>query len=207
MGRILGFLVLVFISQTLFAAAKPPIGFEDASIFNKVIAGDIVKIVEKDTTKEYVLRIRAFFKKNKAVLDSSDLIKLVTNHKKYEELFPEEIKRASTLSTSTDKKNFKYLLIFNGTGLSVRVEGEQKIEYAKDATSEAFIHNDINSFKNLFKSVTEKTRIIPYDDGLLIEDVIEMQIISPGIVANKVKTKLTDNLNKFVSKFREELTK
>jgi hypothetical protein len=164
-------------------------------------------VVEKDTTSEYILKIRAYFNKKGSKLDSSDLIKLVTNHKKYEELFPEEIKRASTISVSSDKKSFKYLLIFNSTGLSVRVDGDQKITYAKDATSEALIDNDISSFKNLFKSVSEKTRIIPFNDGLLIEDVINMQIISSGIMANKVKTKLTDNLNKFVTKFREELTK
>jgi hypothetical protein len=203
MGRLL---VLAFLTQTLFATT-PPLGFEDSTVFNKVIAGDIVKVVEKDTTSEYILKIRAYFNKKGSKLDSSDLIKLVTNHKKYEELFPEEIKRASTISVSSDKKSFKYLLIFNSTGLSVRVDGDQKITYAKDATSEALIDNDISSFKNLFKSVSEKTRIIPFNDGLLIEDVINMQIISSGIMANKVKTKLTDNLNKFVTKFREELTK
>jgi hypothetical protein len=205
MGRLL---VIAFLTQTLFAAStKPPLGFEDSTVFNKVIAGDIVKVVEKDTASEYILKIRAYFNKKGSKLDSSDLIKLVTNHKKYEELFPEEIKRASTISVSADKKSFKYLLIFNSTGLSVRVDGDQKITYAKDATSEALIDNDISSFKNLFKSVSEKTRIIPYNDGLLVEDVINMQIISSGIMANKVKTKLTDNLNKFVTKFREELTK
>lgn len=201
---VLGIALSVFCSAPLFAADPPPKGFDDPKSLEKIMAGEIVKTQVIDTKMETKVILRAFC--NKSSTDA--FIDVAINHGKYPVMFP-EIQDAKTTATNAEKTQYDWwadMLVKQGfISFHVHPEGVQKITRAKDATSEATIENTLKNYADLVEVGQQNTRLIPFENGVLVEDTVYVKVKTTGGQAGLIKTKMVEQFTRFLAGFRKEI--
>lgn len=185
-------------------AADPPKGFEDPALLAKVLNGQLVIEEKTSTAIEFRSVAKAFFKK----VSTDSYVDLAINHMKYPDLF-EEIKAGETLEISADKKTYRYRLdLFVEQGflsLHLYPEGIQKIFRAPDTHSEARVENTITNYKEQINFANQVTRLIPYENGILVEDDVHFRLQKETPSSKIIKLKLREFFTKYVSRMRQAL--
>jgi len=205
--RMLCFSLVLFASYHADAGLRPddiPEGFKDPLLLEKVMKGEIIIQDTISTPTEFRTIGRAFFKK----VSPNAYLDLATNHPKYPDLF-EEVKKGETLEINSSKTEFKYRLdILIEVGfLSEHVypEGIQKLVRAEDAISESTVDNEITNYTQTIKFSRQHTRLIPYKDGMLVEDDVHFQLQKDSGLSGIIKQELKKFFTKYISRFRQEL--
>ncbi len=163
--RALGALFLV-LSTSVYAADKPA-GFENAAIYDAVMAGEIHESTVVDTKKESRRIFRAFFPKTSPEAFSD----LATNHAKFPEMFP-EILEGRTTKVNADRTEFEsWMKVHVKVGpfsKTLYPEARQKIKRGADAISEWTMESELLNQKDSVEFVRGKSRLIPWEGGILI---------------------------------------
>ncbi len=197
------FIALIAVVSTALAAEPPP-GFEEHGVLEKVKAGEIVKTEVVATKKEFKSVFRAFFKKTSPDAYTA----LATNHPKYPQLFS-DIKEAKTVNANAEGTEFDYWLhVVLKVGIftqHVYPEGHQSYKRAVDEKSEATIVHNITNYKEYLESAVETTRLIPYEDGMLLHDTVHIKLLKDNAQSTMIKNKLNEQFERFISTFRKEL--
>lgn len=180
-----------------------PSGFTEA-VLEQVMAGKIVPDVKKDTTNEFHAFHRAFYKG--VTVDS--YIKLAINHPKYASLF-EEVEDARTLEANTALTLLTYAM-----DLKIKVgfisfflngKGRHTVKYPETAEGEGQVHNELLNYKDKVKLLTQNIRLVPYEDGILVEQEIDLEMQPDASSKETIKNYLKNFLTRFMSTFRAEL--
>ncbi len=196
-------LALVLFSVSAMADVVP--GFEDAAVFKDVMAGKIKvqELAATDTKATFV--IRAFFPKT-----SSDLyVDLVTNHKEYPAMFS-EIKDAKTLSANAERTEWTYWMDILITHLifsqHIYPEGKQVYQRAADAVSEGVLTHTLSNYGEDMKEMVQKTRLIPYQGGILVHDYIHYESKKSSSFSGTIQKKLKEQFVRFMTVYRRKLS-
>jgi len=181
-----------------------PSGFEEPGLMDRVMGGEIVLSETTNTSTEFVDVFRAFFNKTSAKAYAD----LVTDHAKYVDLFP-EMKEAKTTSVNSDRTVFTYWArmvvtvgIFQQT---LYPEGRHTVKLARDAAGESTVLNEITNYTEYLKLATESARLIPYQNGMLVEDTVHVKLQKASATTNFVKRHLQKMFANYVSTFRDAL--
>ncbi len=190
---------------SLAFAQDPPTGFEDPVLLGSVMGGKVIYQDKIDTKIEFETVAKAFFTKT----SPEAYAMLAVNHPKYPQLF-QEVKEGHTTKISEDKLDYDYRLklVIQAGFITQEVfpEGHQHLIPAADAISEYRIQNAITNYTDDIKSATQVTRLIPYDNGILVEDDVHVILQKPSAQSNIIKKKLKEFFSKYVLAFRKELT-
>lgn len=198
-------LVLALSSRATLAADGPIAGFEDPAVLSRVMGGEIVAEEKAATGKEFETVFRAFFKGV-----SPDAYRdLATNHVKYPDLFPDDVKSAETTKSNKERTEFEYKmdLVFR-IGIFVQhvyPELRQVYTPAPDAVSEAKMWQTVLNYKEYLTDSTETTRLIPYQGGILIHDTIHFTLAKENSQTTLIKNKMKEKFLLFLTTFRTVL--
>lgn len=195
--------VLIGVSSRVLAA-EPPAGF-DAETLKQVMAGKIVAEVKTDEKTEYRQINRAYF--NKVSTDA--FLDLAVNHAKYPALFSPEVQDARTLTVNDDKTVYTYLMDLEVTmGLFtfyLHPEAKHTLKRAADPTAEATLKNELTSHKEQVEFLYQNTRLVPYENGLLVEEDLHLKIKQGSAQSASIKSYLKKFFARYVDTFRREL--
>lgn len=197
--------VFGFLFSTVVFAGDPPKGFEDAAALEQMLAGKVFITTLKDTATEQHTVIRSFFKK----VSPEAYVGLATDHVQYPRLFPQDIRAAKTLKVNDAKTEFDYMLrIVTKIGpLEKKFDAtlHQVVTPAPDAISETKVFQSVTNYKDMILSSAHSTRLIPWEDGLLVEDDIQYLIDKSATTGGALKKKLNAVFNSYTTIFRKEL--
>lgn len=197
--------VLSLLSTGLMAKSEPPPGFEDPTLYNTVMGGKIVFVDKLDTKVSFESVGKAFFPHTSPEAYAA----LAVNHGKYPQMF-DNIKEGVTTKISDNHLEYDYrlkLLVQVGfITQEATPEGHQILVPGADAISEYRILNTITNYQDEIKKATQVTRIIPHDNGVLVEDDVFVEMVKPGTQTNIMKKKLKEFFSKYIVAFRKELT-
>lgn len=193
---------VLFLSQVTLA--DPIQGFEDPNALAKIMNGEILVTDAVETKVEFRSFVRAYF--NKVSPDA--YIDVLTNHEMWSELIP-EVKEGKTTNVNADKTVFDWWLHmkikYGFLTFNVYPEGQQTVYRAVDTKSEAKVRNVITSHQDYIKEATQTTRLIPYQNGFLVEDNIHVVIHKPSNQADTIKKELKKTFVNLIGSIREEL--
>ncbi len=203
MGHVSSVLGLALFFCALSSAADAPKGFEDPALLEKVMKGEVVKTTVLENKLETKVILRAY--SNKTSTDA--YMDLAVNHAKYAALF-DEIQDAKTVSVDKDRTTYDWWIdrIVGSGFLSFHVypEGTQILTRAKDATSEATIENRMKNYKDQVVVGVQNTRLIPYENGILIEDTVYVKVVESA-KGEMIKSEIVKQFTRFLEVFRAEL--
>lgn len=188
-------------------AADPPKGFEDPALLAKVMSGKIVDQVQIDTKTEYKVVLRAYFAKTSPEAYAG----IATNHPKYPSMF-EEIQSAETTKVNAQRTDFEYkmtvLVQYGPFQLQVHPTGRQVFTPGADPRAEGAVAHNITNYQDVLEIASQGTRLIPYDNGMLVEDSIHVKVRKdyPPAQAAAIKTQLKKTFTRFLEVFRRELS-
>lgn len=194
----------LFVCALPLFAANPPAGFEDAALLKDVMAGKIILKDLVDSNIEFKTVAKAYFYR----VTPDHYLGLAVDHPRYSKLF-EEVKEGKTTKVSDDKSVFDYWL-----HLSINVgifdydaypEGRQRLFVADETNPEFRIANEITNYKDQLKFATQNTRLIPWEDGFLVEDTVNAVLVKPSSFSGMIKKELKKFFSKYVTTFRKEL--
>lgn len=181
-----------------------PAGFEDPALLAKVMGGEIVVKDLVDTKTEFRTVAKAYFNR----VTPEAYWQLSSNFVHYPKMFS-EVKEGKALEVSVDKLAVDWWL-----HLKIKVgfisqdfypEGSQEFLPGLHATSEARVANRITNLQEYLKSGKQTTRLIPFDNGILVEDDIHA-VLQDGVTGSAlVKKELRKFFLKYISTFRKEL--
>lgn len=197
------FAVLAFAVFASLSMAVPA-GFEDPALYEKVMGGQIVRTSLIDTKIETKMVIRAYFDK----VSTDAFFNLVTNYPKYPSLF-EEVTAGRLKSTENEKSILNYeldldvqvgLMHFNETAVC-----RHEWKPGADQQSESVLQNRLNNFQEYVQFTTQSTRVIPWENGILIEDTVHLKLKKADMAGNMAKKKLVEFLGKYLVALKAEL--
>jgi len=195
----------LFLCSSLMAGQEPPPGFEDPSLYTNVMGGKIVFVDKLDTKVAFQTVGKAFFPHTSPEAYAA----LAVNHPKYSSMF-ENVKEGKTIKVSDNKLEYDYALkLLVQVGFITQEatpEGHQILIPGADAISEYRIQNVITNYQDEIKKATQVTRIIPHDNGVLVEDDVYVEMHKAGAQTNIMKKKLKEFFSKYIVAFRKELT-
>lgn len=186
-----------------------PTGFEQPGILETLKTGKTVIETPVSTATELVQVTKAYFKDTKA----EDYVHLVTNHKKYELMFKDgspRIMKADTLSVNKEKTEYQYKLLVVVDGpfgviYEFEPQGRQLVLDDLHSSGETKIDNTLTNYKEQLTHASQTTRIIPYDEGLLIEDRLHIILKQQTQSSAAMKKQLGILSARFLEAFRKEL--
>jgi len=194
---------LNFLLSLSALAMDPPTGF-DPDTLARVMKGEIVVKELVNTKVEFREVARAYFNK----VSTEAYHQLATNHKKYPSMFS-EVKDAKTLKVDDKRTMYDYwlhlVIQYGPYTIPVYPEGTQVVTPAKDPTSEAYVRNVITNYTDTLDFAVQKTRLIPYQTGILVEEDIHVKVKSEVTGGNIVKKELHKFYTRWVNTFRKEL--
>lgn len=183
------------------SAERDPEGF-DPETLAKVLSGKIVQQQVISTPVELRTMIRAYFDR----VSGYAYIQLATDHPKWAQLFP-GVKEGKTTFVNEIKTYFEYELSlvvkYGPYTIPLYPKGKQTVTYAPDAVSESKILNELTNYKDYIEFLVQKTRLIPYQTGILIEDDVHLKVKNQ--VPAAVKSELAEFFNRYVETFRKAL--
>lgn len=192
--------VFLAVSQ-ISMAERDPEGF-DPETLAKVLSGEIVLQQVVSSPVELRTMIRAYFDR----VSGDAYIRLATDHPKWAQLF-QEVKEGKTTLVNETKTYFEYALSmvvkYGPYTIPLHPTGKQNITYAPDAVSESKIINELTNYKDYIEFIIQKTRLIPYQTGILVEDDVHLKVKNQ--VPQAVKTELANFFNRYVETFRKAL--
>lgn len=199
MKRFLTITAALFLA--LPALADTIVGFEDTAVYNEVMNGTIKVEEVLGNNSESTFIIRGFFPKT-----NSDLyVDVATNHKMYPSMFS-EIKEAKTTSVNADRTEWTYwmhvvikVLFFSE---HIYPEGKQVYSRPADAISEGVLTHTVTNYTDAVKSMVERSRLIPHQDGILVHDYISYVLVKPNSNAKLIRTKLKEQFVRFMKAYR-----
>ena len=196
--RILAVAVLVYLP--VVAKADAPPGFAD--VMDQVMQGDIVLQETVNTSTEFEDVFRAYF--NKVTPDA--YAALIVDYPKYPDMF-DEIKEAHQISVNADRTVFTYgLKMVVAVGpfhQTITPEGRHTLTI--NASGESHVLNEITNYQNYLNYATESTRLIPYQNGMLVEDTVHASLKSSNAAAGFVKKQLQNMFKGYLAAFRDHL--
>ncbi|MBI4404941.1 MAG: hypothetical protein HY537_12305 [Deltaproteobacteria bacterium] len=185
------------------SAGDPPIGFDEETL-GKVMAGQIVTKELVGTKNEFRHVIRAYFNK----VSSDAYIGLATDHPRYATLFP-EVKEGKTLKVNDTRTEFDFWLHldlqYGPYTIPMYPELHQTVFRAPDQLSEARIQSELSNYKDEMDFGMQKTRLIPYETGMLVEEDIHFKAKEAIPTASLVKQELLKFYSRYVDTFRRVL--
>jgi hypothetical protein len=181
-----------------------PVGFKDPVLLGRVMKGEAVIQEPIGTQTEFQTVVRLYF--NRVSPEAYAI--LATNHRVYPTMF-DEVKEGRTTKANVGLTEFDYWLdLLVGTGIledHVYPEGHQTFTPAADTKSEALIVNHLTNYQDTIQSAVQRTRLIPYETGMLVEDDIHILMQDASLSSRIVKKKLHDFFVKYVSALRVAL--
>lgn len=197
--RILALAVLVYLPV---ANAEVPSGFEKPGLMDKLMNGEIVMEETIDTATEFENVFRAYF--NKTSPDAFGA--LMTDYAKYPSMF-KEMKEAKQLSVNSDRTVFTYWLkmkvAIGPFSQTITPEGRHTLKI--NATGESRIVNEITNYQDYLNFATENYRMIPYGNGMLVEDLVHASLKKGNSGSSFVKKQLQKMFKGYLETFRKEL--
>ncbi len=197
------FLALALISFSAVADTIP--GFEDSALLKEVMDGKIKvqEVSTSDTQGTFV--IRAFIPKASPEMYAE----VATNHKEYPAMFS-EVKDAKTKSVNSDRTEWTYWM-----DIQIKVflfsqhifpEGKQVFERPADAVSEGVLTHTVANYADTLKDMVEKSRLIPYEGGILVHDYVHYELQKPSSFADTIRKKLKEQFVRFMTVYRKKLS-
>ncbi len=185
-------------------AADPPPGFTDPTVLSNVLAGNIDTQVVTNTNLEQHVFLRAQFKKG-----SPDAYRdVATNYEGFPDILP-EVESGTTVDVNSDRTQFDYKLdvVFQEGPFPFHVypAGHETYTPAADATSEGKFLNVVTNYQDTFKMAQESTRLIPWQDTMLVEDEVHVILVKDGATAGEVKKQLVNEFTRMLTAFRDKL--
>jgi hypothetical protein len=201
----LGFMVIISGLVTSVARGQEaPAGFKDAAILSAVMSGKVHKEVVLNTAKEEKLYLRAYFNK----VSPQAYAELATNYEKYADMF-EEIQEGKTTKSNPERTVFEYYMdivfVYGLLPFHVYPEGRHVVTFGADSTAESTIKHELTNYKDTFDLAKETTRLVPYENGMLVEDEIHVLLKKAGSTSESVKVELVKEFSKFMETFRQVL--
>jgi len=204
MKKFTSVLAFAFFSLPLFATIEAPKGFEDPKLLAKVMSGEIVSETLIDTKTEHQTIVRAYFNR----VSSDAYIRLATNHHKYPSMFPEV--KGVPKSVKINENEFEYTLdVLIQTGpfsFHVYPDFLQVVTPAPDLVSESAIANDVTNYTDVLEFFRQRTRLIPWETGILVEDNLHAKIKKEYIQAAAVKKQILQTFLRYTETLRKELS-
>lgn len=193
-------LAVVAVAAPAFADNVP--GFEDEAVYNDVMKGTIRVEEVLGNNVESTFVVRGYFAHT-----SPDLyVDVATNHKEYPQWFS-EIKEAKTTSVNAERTEWTYwmhmaikVLLFTE---HIYPEGRQVYSRPADAISEGVLTHTLNNYSDSIKSMLERTRLIPHQDGILVHDYINYVLVKPNSNAALIRSKLKEQFVRFMKAYRK----
>jgi len=187
------------------ASAETISGFEDAKVLADVMSGKIKVEQVSGSDIESTFIIRGFFPKG----TPDAYVDVATNHKQYPVWFS-EIKEAKTLTANPERTEWTYMMDLVVKYLfiteHVKPEGKQVYDRPTDAISEGVVTHTIQNYSDVLKDMVEKTRLIPYEDGILVHDYIHYTLNKPTSFAETVRKKLKEQFVRFMTVYRTQVS-
>lgn len=184
--------------------ADAPAGFQDPNLLKAVMEGKIVRQDVVNSKLEYRTVLRSFFRK----VSPEAYASLAVNYEKYPALFS-EIKEARMTSANAERTVFTYwadMLVKVGFfSTHVYPEGRHTIYPAPDTKSEARIVHEIINYQEDLEKAVQTARLIPYQDGILVEDDVHVKLRKDSIYSGAVKEKISGQMMRMTETFRREL--
>ena len=202
---------MVFISllSCIAGASDLPKGFEKPGFIEELKTGKVIMETPVSSSTELIQIVRAYFKS----VNTEHYIELAINHEKYGLMFKDgspRIKSASTVNVNPEKTEYEYALLVEADGplnsvFEVKATGKQTVFRAESELLESKIENILTSHKDKFIRATQDTRIIPFEDGLLVEDRFQIILKQISSTTTILKKQLGVLFSRFPDAFRKEL--
>ncbi len=187
------------------AVAEPVTGFEDQVVLDSVMTGTVTVEEVLATDSESTFVIRGFFPK----VTPDQYVDLATDHRKYPSMFS-EIKEAKTTWVNSERTEWKYwmnivikVLFFTKT---IYPEGKQVYSRPVNAIGEGVLTHTVENYADTLKTMIERTRLIPYQDGMLVHDYINYILTKSSSSAEMIRSKLREQFVRFLTTYRKVLT-
>lgn len=178
----------------------------EPEVLDRVLAGEIVADNLVTSNHEFRQRFRAYFPKG----TPEAFVKLVTNHAAFPSWIP-EVKKAETTGTDADGLGWRYHAeIFIDMGIvqqTVTPEGYQRLTPPAAPGDDTLLRNQITNYTDQLQSGEERSRLIPYQSGFLLDETIEAvaRQDAPVFVATLVRKELRARGKKLVERARAQL--
>lgn len=197
--RVLAFAVLAYLP---IANADVPPGFEKPGLMDKIMKGQIVLDEQINASVEFKDVFRAYF--NKVTPDA--YAALAVNYPKYPDLI-DMIQEAKQTSVNADHTVYTYWLHMDVAigpfHQQIYPEGRHTLKI--NANGESTILNEITNYQDYIETATETTRLIPYQNGMLVEDTVYAKLRKSNSMAGMVKKQLQKLFSNYISAFRDTL--
>lgn len=179
-------------------------GFEDPILLSKVMSGKIVIQRLIDTDRESKLISRAYF--NRVSPDAYQ--DLTVSYQKYPDLF-EEVHSGKQTSADLANQIFTYWLdVFAKVGFlgkHVYPEGKHILVRSKGANAEARVRHTLTNYQDLLDVANQEIRLIPYENGFLVEDKVHVRARKVTMVTKPAKKKFVQFFMNYTEVLRNEL--
>ncbi len=166
------FSVVFAVSVSLFlstsaAAARPPTGFDEPGVIDQLMKG---KVLQKDlvsTLREIKVQYRSFFKG----ISVDEYIAKVIDHDNYFK-YLSDVKSSKRIKEVVAGKRYEYELEMDVRtplgNMTLEPVFDQLINKGAAATDETTLTDTVTNYTSDIKGAGYDTRIVPYEDGLLI---------------------------------------
>jgi hypothetical protein len=197
------FVVAAFVQMSSNAADIPK-GFEEPGLMDRLLAGKIVTKRIVDTQTESKVLVRSFYKK----VSTDAYIELAVNYPKYADMF-QEVREGKLLKVNAEKTQYDYKLhVVASVGIitkHVYPEFRHSIGRAKTTLGEARVENLLLNYKDQMEIGAQSTRLIPFQDGILVEDFAHVKARGNTASAKAAKRKFIEFFLSYTKIFRDEL--
>ena len=181
-------MILAFFSLSV-TATELSRDFSDPSTFDAVLNGEIIVEDQLDTGTVFLSVVRAYFFRT----HPREYVELITDHPRWPELV-KDFREGRTLDSNPEGTLFDWWL-------SMRVQfglfhyeffptGRQTV---KERLGETTVHNLLDGGE-MVKIAEQRTRLVPYQGGMLLEDEIRVEIESPSPFASAAKREVKNRL-------------
>lgn len=186
--------------------ATLPDGFREPHIRNTIFSRLVHVTKEIDTNQEGKFVFRTYFPNttvNKFLAPAFD-------YENYPKYFP-CVTKGEELAANTDRSELEYQLEIK---VSVKILGKDvhikpihphgRHRIVREG-NETILHNEILNTESDFEFITQKMRIIPYGNGVLVEDTVHAKTKKSSMMAGLVKKLLIKQLSAIAEGYRAHL--
>ena len=190
---------LLLTASILFSGA--PAGFESPGLIERLRKGETVKETRVDTRKEFHFVHKAYYRN----VTPEAFAGLAVNHQRYPELF-QEVVSGATLRVDHGAGQYDYRLhVRVDVGLFRQDAHPEGTHVVTKAPAEWKIANRVTNYPHYAEVADQRTRLIPWEGGILIEDEVHVRLKQNNPMSRLIRNKLHSFFSGYLTVFRREL--
>lgn len=180
----------------------------EPEVLARVKKGEVVTENLVTSNREFKVRFRAYAPTG----TPEAFVRVVTTHADFPRWIP-EVKKAETTGVDDDGMGWRYRAdVFIDLGIvqqTVTPEGHQRVTWPAAAGDDTLLRNQLTNYTDQLQTGEERTRLIPYESGFLIETIVEgvarqdLQVF----LAQLVRKELRARGKRLVERAREQVAK